>query len=75
MVGHAKTVRQKKKGIAEFKETWLQRVIDVYWQEQKLSKPKSLEAICKQVEAECLQETIKVVNLSSSTLDRCVKGG
>jgi hypothetical protein len=49
--------------------------IEIYQQEQQLLKPKSQEKICRQAEAECFQMTKKVVKLSSSTLDRCTKGG
>ena len=75
MVGRAKSARQGRKEMADIKEYWIKRAVTVYWGEQKLPKPKSLEKICSQVEEECLQMTNQVVKLSSSTLDRRVKGG
>ena len=75
MVGRAKTKRQQKKEAADLKETWMQRAIEIYHQEQQLPKPTSQEKICRQVEAQCFQLTTKLVKLSSSTLDRRVKGG
>jgi hypothetical protein len=75
MVGRAKTQRQHNKAAADFKDTWMQRAIEIYHQEQQLPKPRSQEKICRQAEAECFQLTRKVVKLSSSTLDRRAKGG
>jgi Tc5 transposase DNA-binding domain len=75
MVGRAKTQRQQNKEAADFKDTWMQRAIYIYHQEQRLPKPRSQTKICQQAEAECFQMTKKVVKLSSSTLDRRVKGG
>jgi hypothetical protein len=75
MVGRAKTQRQQNKAAADLKETWMQRAIEIYNQEQRLPKPRSQEKICRQAEAECFQLTRKVVKLSSSTLDRRAKGG
>ncbi|KAF8498949.1 hypothetical protein F5888DRAFT_1592165, partial [Russula emetica] len=60
---------------ADLKETWMQRAIEIYHQEQQLPKPRSQEKVCRQAEAECFQQTKKVVKLSSSTLDRHTKGG
>lgn len=75
MVGQAKTQQQQSKEAADLKETWMQRAIEIYHQEQQLPKPRSQEKICRQAEAECFQLTRKVVKLSSSTLDRRAKGG
>ena len=75
MVGRAATARKKRREVAELKETWMQRAINLYWQGQELPKPTSLETICRQAEAECLKDERKIVKLSSSTLDRRVKGG
>jgi hypothetical protein len=75
MVGHAKSDREKKREISERKETWLQRAIEIYHKERTSSTPLSLENICRQAEKECLEKTKQVVRLSSSTLDRRLKGG
>src|SRR4051794_30247943 len=75
MVGRAKPIRQKKREVSNLKETWMKRAIEIYWQEQEQMKSKTLEAICRQAEKECFTQTQKSVKLSSSTLDRRVKGG
>ncbi|KAF8489167.1 hypothetical protein F5888DRAFT_1622284 [Russula emetica] len=75
MVGRAKTQRQRNKEAADLKETWMQRAIEIYHQEQQLPKPRSQEKVCRQAEAKCFQQTKKVVKLSSSTLDWRTKGG
>ena len=75
MVGRPKTQQQRKRETADLKETWMQRAIQIYYEEHKLLKPRSLEKICQQAEAECYQLTKKVVKVSSSSLDRRAKGG
>ena len=75
MVGRADSARDKKRAIFDLKEKWMERAVEVYWDETQKDTSKSMEKICRQAEEECLQATGKVVKLSSSTLDRHAKGG
>lgn len=53
----------------------MKRAVEIWRLEQEKPKPLSQERICAQVEQEYFAETGKAIKLSSSTLDRRVKGG
>lgn len=75
MAGKSKSERRQRKERVRTRDKWLDRAVDVWKLEQDKPKPLSLEKICAQVEKEYFTETGQTIKLSSSTLDRRVKGG
>ncbi|KAJ6543095.1 hypothetical protein B0H19DRAFT_855314, partial [Mycena capillaripes] len=73
----AKSDRVKDRALADLREHYLQRAIQILAEAQGSSSqpPLSLEDARKQAERECLAEKKKIVMLSKSTLHRRVNGG
>ena len=75
MTGRALSLRRRQREHSTRKETWMKRAVERHQEEQEMSRPMSMEKICRAVEQECYNSTGQMIKLSSSTLDRRVKGG
>ncbi|KAK7029198.1 hypothetical protein R3P38DRAFT_2384544, partial [Favolaschia claudopus] len=76
----AKSDRVKDRELAQLREKYMQRAIRI-WRDSRegpgtsTQEALSLNKACRMAEAECLAEKKKIVTLSTSSLDRRIKGG